>query len=77
MYWIFVAVTFTIGMAAGWLASEIHQSRHQDDLADRYIQNRAILGLPDRDLAQRGAKGVARMHTAEYRERDPEHGMDM
>lgn len=55
------------------IAQEVTSNR----AAARRARRRAILALPERDAQRPGTVGNARIHTSEYRERDPEHGMQM
>lgn len=65
-----------LGMALGYVVVLVQQSYMYDRKARERATRRAVLGLPDRDAPQRGARGTATVHVAEYREKEPDAGMD-
>lgn len=76
MWWI-VFMAFLSGIAVGYVIALVAVDGYAD-IADRQRATRdAVRGVPERDAPQPGARGTAVVHDAEYRERDPEHGMEM
>lgn len=70
-------IVFLLGAICGVIAAYWEQSARERKSAFNRQQYKEIRGIPDRDAAQPGAVGNALIRTAEYRERDTDHGMDM
>lgn len=73
--WWWALCWLATGFALGVMAMIVMQEIASDRAAARRARKRAVLGLPDRDAQRPGSIGNARIHTSEYLERDPEHGM--
>lgn len=69
--------SFVLGVAMGVAGSVVWGHYAREAAAKARARRRALYDLPPRDAARSGAKGTARIHIAEIRERDPKHGMQM
>ena len=68
-FWLSASM-FVLGVAVGIVIAMIFTEAATNKASRERATKRAVEGWPDRDEPQRGARGTATLHQAEYRERD-------
>lgn len=74
--WMWALAWGSLGWIVGMVTAVVLQQIASDRAVTRRHRRRALLGLDDRPPRRPGAVGTARIHTAEYRQRNAASGMD-